>query len=88
METCKVLKIFMHFYLKKLILLKIKASLMELWKSLIILKEIKKPNGKFLRVLAINQLRFEIVENILKFTYKIPVENGFFTHFLSRIQGT
>ena len=43
---------------------------MDYWKSLIILKEIKKPTGKFLRVWAKNQLRFEIFEKILKFTYK------------------
>ena len=43
---------------------------MQFWKSWIILKEIKKPSDKFLRVLAKNQLRFEIFEKILKFTYK------------------
>ena len=59
-----------NFDLKKLILIKIKASLVELWTSVIILKEIKKPSGKFLRVWAKNQLRFEILEKILKFTYK------------------
>ena len=40
------------------------------WKSLIILKEIKKISGKILRVWAKNQLRFEIHEKILKFTYE------------------
>ena len=42
---------------------------MEFWMSLIILKEIKDPNGIFLRVSAKNQLRFEIFE-IWKFIYK------------------
>ena len=41
---------------------------MEFWKPLIILKDIKKASGKYLRVLAKNQLRFEIFEKILKFT--------------------
>ena len=43
---------------------------MEFWKALIISKEIKKPSDKFLRVWAKNQLRFEIFEKILKFTWK------------------
>ena len=43
---------------------------MEFWKPLIILKEIKKPSGKYLRVWAKNQLIFEIFEKIWKFTYK------------------
>ena len=43
---------------------------MEFWKSSIILKESKKPSSKFLRVCAKNQLRFEMFEKILKFTYK------------------
>ena len=43
---------------------------MDYWTSLMILKEIKKPNGKCLRVWAKNQIRFEIYEKILKFTYK------------------
>ena len=43
---------------------------MEFRNYLIIIKETKKPSGKFLRVLAKNQLRFEISEKILKFTYK------------------
>ena len=49
-----------NFDLKKLILINIKASLMKFWKSLTILKEIKKPSGKFLRVWAKNKLGFEI----------------------------
>ena len=41
------------------------------WKSFFSnLKEIKKHCGKILRVWAKNQLRFEIFEEILKFTYK------------------
>ena len=58
---------------------------MEFWKDLIILKESKKPNDRFLRVWAKNQLRFEIFEKILKFTCKNL--NGklifypFFSHF-------
>ena len=59
METGKILKIFMNFFanfdLKKLILINIKAILMEFWKSLIIRKEIKKPNVKPLCVWAKNQ---------------------------------
>ena len=43
---------------------------MEFWKPLIILKEIKKTSGKYLRVWAKNQLIFEIFEKIWKFTYK------------------
>ena len=43
---------------------------MEFWKSLISLKEIQKASDKFLRVWAKNQLRFEIFEKILKFTYQ------------------
>ena len=42
---------------------------MEFWKSLIILKEIKKPNGKLLRFLAKNQWGLKLFEKILKFTY-------------------
>ena len=53
-------EILANFDLKKRILIKIKAILMEFWKALIILKEIKKPSDKFLRVLAKNQLRFEM----------------------------
>ena len=86
METGKILKIFMNFYLKKLILIKIKASLMEFWKSLIILKEIKKSSGKFLNVWAKNQLRFEIFEKILKFTYK-NLYGKFFRSILSFTAG-
>ena len=85
METCKILKIFMNFYFKKLILIKIKASL-EFWKSFIILKEIKKPRGKFLRVWAKNQLRFEIFQKILKFTYKNLNGKEIFTFFSSIFQ--
>ena len=75
METCKILKIFMNFLianfdLKTLILIKIKASLTEFLKCIIIRKEIKKPSGKILRVWAKNQLGFEIFEKFLKFTYK------------------
>ena len=51
-----------------LILIKIKAILMEFWNALIILKEIQKPSYKFLRVLAQTQLIYEIFEKILKFT--------------------
>ena len=40
------------------------------WKSLIILKEFKKPSGKLLRVWAKNQSGLKFVEKILKFTYK------------------
>ena len=43
---------------------------MEFWKALIILKASKKLSDKFLRVLAKNQLSFEISEKILKFKCK------------------
>ena len=42
------------------------VRLVSYWKSLIIQKEIKKPSGKLLRVLAKNQLRFEIFEKNFK----------------------
>ena len=68
METSQLLKIFMKyeriFTWKKLILIKVKASLMDYWKSLSIIKEIMKPNGKYLRILATNQLRFEIFDKL------------------------
>ena len=44
------------FFIKKLILITIKVRFVGCWKSLIILKEIKKPKGKPLRVWA----KFEI----------------------------
>ena len=59
-----------NFDVKKLILIKIKAILMEFCKALIMIKEIKKSIDKFLHVNAKNQLRFQIFEKILKFTCK------------------
>ena len=59
-------EILANFDLKKRILIKIKAILMEFCKDLIILKETKKPSDKFLHVWAKNQLRFEIFEKILE----------------------
>ena len=56
------------FFIKQLILIIIKMWLVGYWESLI--KEIKEPGGKFLRVWAKNQLWFEIFEKILKFTQK------------------
>ena len=70
-----------NFGLKTLFLIKIKASLMEFWNSFIILKEIKKSICKFLRVWEKNQLTFEFFEKILKFTYKISMENWFLPIF-------
>ena len=64
-----------NFDWKKLVLIIIKGTHLEFWKSLIILKELKKPSDKFLRVWAKSQLRFEIFEKILKFTYK-NLRNG------------
>ena len=67
MENLKILKLFMKFYrilTWKLILIKIKAILMELWKALIIFKEIKQPCDKYLLVWTKNQLRFEIFDKI------------------------
>ena len=50
---------------------KIKVSLMGYWKSSIILKEIKKPGDKFCAFcLKTINLRFEIFEKTLKFTYE------------------
>ena len=68
MVTCKLLKIFMNC--EKLILIIIKVRLVAYWKAVIILKEIKKPSSKFLRVWAKNKLRFEIFQKILKLSYK------------------
>ena len=39
---------------------------MSYWKSLIILKEIKNPNGKLVRISAKNQLRLKIHAKFLK----------------------
>ena len=65
METCKNFEDFHEFLansdLKTLILINLKAGLTELLKFIIILKEIKKPRGKILRVCAKNQLRFEFL---------------------------
>ena len=60
---------------------------MEFWKDLIILKESKKPRDKFLRVWAKNQLRFEMFEKILKFTYQNLNGKVIFIHFLSNLPG-
>ena len=59
-----------NFDLKKLLLIKIKAILMEFWKDLVIFRESKKPSGKFLCGWAKIQLGFEIFEKTLKFTCK------------------
>ena len=92
METCNFLKFFMNyerFLGKKTILIKkIPVRLMGYWKSLIIQKEIKNPSGKFLLVLAKNQLIFEGFwenfkiylqtsdGNLQKFTnYKLQIKN-------------
>ena len=69
MENCNYFVNFHELkksFLKKPILIKIKVTLMVYWKSSIILKEIKKPSGKSLRVWAKNDcyLRFEISEKI------------------------
>ena len=48
---------------------------MELRKSLIGLKESKKPHGKFLSDMAKNQLSFEIFEKELKFLTKTSMAN-------------
>ena len=72
------------FLFKMLMLIIIKALLVAYRKSLIILKEIEKLSGKFLRVWAKNQLRFKIFrENFKIYIQKISIENLFFTHFLS-----
>ena len=60
---------------------------MEFWNFLIILKEIKKASGKYLSVWAKKQLRFEIFEKTLKFSYKNLNEKLIFSHFLSHLPG-
>ena len=44
------------------------------WKSLVNLQEIKKPNGKFLRVWAKNQLRCGTFDNFLDLHKNISME--------------
>ena len=56
-------------------------------KSLIIFKEIRNPSGKFLRVSAKNELKFEMFEKILKLIRKSSLKNWFFIHFLSDLPG-
>ena len=58
---------------------------MDFWKSLIILKEIEKPTGKYLRFSAKTQLKLEIFEKRFKFTYKTSMESWFLTYFLSHL---
>ena len=70
-----------NFDLKTLILIKIKASLTEFLKFIIIRKEIKKSRGKILGVWAKNQLKFEIFEKILKCTYRILKAKMIFHQF-------
>ena len=57
------------------------------WKSLIILKEFKKPNGNFLRVWAKNQWRLKCFDKILKFTYTNLNRKLTFFYFLSHLPG-
>ena len=71
-------------YVSKLILIKIKGILQEYRKYWIILKEIKKPRGKSLHVLARNQLRFETFEIILKFRLKNLIAKLIFYPFSLR----
>ena len=59
-----------NFDWKRLILIKIKATLLQFRKFIISLKENKKACRRILRVWETNQLRFEIFEKILKFTYR------------------
>ena len=57
-------------------------SLVGYWKSLILLKEINKPSGKFLRVWAKNKLRFEIFrENFKIYIQKSQWKIDFLTIF-------
>ena len=58
------------FDFEKPIKIRIWGTFMASWKSLVNLKEIKKPSDKILLVWAKNQLRFEIFGKILKFTYR------------------
>ena len=59
-----------ELFKKKLIFIILKVNLVGSWKSLIILTENREPSGKYLRVWAKNQLRFEIFEKLLKFKYE------------------
>ena len=56
--------------------------------SFIIQKEIKEASGKFLRVWANKQLRFEIFERILKFIFKNLNWKLIYPHFSLRSSGT
>ena len=63
------------------------AILIDYWKSLRILKEIRKHSDKSLHVWTKNQLRFEFSEKSFKFTYKNLNGKLIFTHFLSHLSG-
>ena len=60
---------------------------MDYGKSLIILKEIRKPSGKLLRVWGKTKLRFEIYEKTFQFAYRNLNGKLIFTHFLSHLPG-
>ena len=58
------------------------------WKFFLILKEIKKPSGKFSGVWAKNQVRFEILKNFLIYIQQFQWKIDFLTHFLSHPPGS
>ena len=72
-------------YFQKPLEIKIKVGLMFYWKSLVTLKVIRKPSGKFLRVWAKNQLRVEIFEKIFKFQYVNISKSQWKIDFLSML---
>ena len=60
---------------------------MDYGKSLIILKEIRKPSGKIFRVWGKTQLTFEMYAKIFQFTYRNLNGKLIFAYFLSHLPG-
>ena len=58
------------------------------WKSLIILKEVMKSSGKYLRVCARNQWDWNLVRKIWNLPIKISIENCLFIHFKFHLPGS
>ena len=63
--------------------MKINLRLMAYWKSLLTLKEIKRPSGKFLEF----KLRLEICVKIFEFRYENLNEKLIFNRVLSYLPG-
>ena len=57
------------------------------WKSLIILKEFKKPSRKFLRVWTKYNRDWNLLRKFWNFHIKISIENWLFIAFLSNLPG-